>query len=326
MNDFDWSGVTVLLTGSRGFMGQWLVQALCEQGANVIGVSRSNRSQENTTIAELDRDRLSQIEGDVTDYDFLLTLFREKPIDIVFHFAGQTQVTIAEQYPLETFEANTRGVWNLLEAMRVTGSGAKVIYASSYAVKGEAERAFSTPLSPYVTSKLCAEMICRTYSKTYDLPLCITRSSNVYGGGDLNYHRLIPGTIRTVLEGRQPVLRSDGKAQRDFLYVEDAVRAYLLLAQQMLENAPLDDLYHFASDKLVTVLDIVKAILSSTGRQDLSPVVLGSASSEPVVEGVSSKAQLLPGWKPIFSLEQGLEKTIDWYKACGKPSLQRNEK
>jgi len=318
VNDFNWSGITVLLTGSRGFMGQWLVPALCGQGASVIGVSRQSQSWENRAITKPARERFRQIDGDVTDYDFLLNVFKEQSVDVVFHFAGQTQVAITEQYPLETFEANTRGVWNLLEAIRMTGSGAKVIYASSYAVKGETERASPALLSPYVTSKLCAEMICRTYSKTYDLPLCITRSSNVYGGGDLNYHRLIPGTIRTVLEGKQPVLRSHGEAQRDFLYIEDVVHAYLLLAQQMLENAPLDDLYYFISNRLVTVLDVVETILSSTGRQDLSPVVLGCASPEPVVKGVSSKEQLLPGWKPIISLEQGLKKTVDWYKAYAK--------
>jgi len=316
VKEFEWAGVTVLLTGSRGFMGQWIARALCEQGANVLGISRPKEGLDNETIVEFSSNRLNQIEGDVTDYDFLLAAFKEQPIDVVFHFAGQTQVTIAEQFPLETFEANTRGVWNLLEAVRVTDSKAKVIYASSYAVKSNIEQLSSSmSVSPYIASKLCAEVICRTYAKTYNLPLCITRSSNVYGGGDLNYQRLIPGTIRAILNGKQPVLRSDGKVQRNFLYVEDAVRAYLLLAQQMLENAPLNDLYHFTSDQLVTIQDIVEAILSSTGRQDLSPVQLSSASSEAVVKDVPSKEHLLPGWKPIFSLEQGLEKTVDWYKS-----------
>jgi len=266
-------------------------------------------------------ERVKVVRGDIRDRDLLERILGEYEIDTVFHLAAQTIVTIANLNPISTFETNIGGTWNLLEACRRSPRVKKIVIASSDKAYGDQDALpydENTPLQgqhPYDVSKSCADLIAHTYAVSYGLPVVVTRCGNFYGGGDLNWNRIIPGTIRSVLREQRPVIRSDGNYTRDYFFVEDGVAAYMLLAEKL---AAMPDLkgkaFNFSNENPITVLDLVQVILRlmATGLQ---PEIYNEANNEIRHQYLSaSQARQALGWKPIFSLEAGLESTIAWYK------------
>jgi CDP-glucose 4,6-dehydratase len=261
------------------------------------------------------------VRGDIRDREILERTLGEYEIDTVIHLAAQTIVTIANRNPISTFETNIAGTWNLLEAARRSPKVKQLVMASSDKAYGDQEILpydESTPLQgqhPYDVSKSAADLIASTSAKSYDLPVAITRCGNFYGGGDLNWNRIIPGTIRSIQRGQRPVIRSDGQYIRDYFYVEDGAAAYMLLAEQLAGNPNLKgESFNFSNEIQVTVLEIVSKILRLM-NSDLEPQVLNEASNEIRHQYLSAeKARRILNWHPLFNLDQALSSTIDWYK------------
>ncbi len=315
-----WLNRNVFITGYTGLLGSWLAEELLSRGANLVGLVRdhvpySRVSREGIT------DKIAAILGSLEDMAVVERALNEYEIDTVFHLGAQTIVPIANNNPLSTFESNIKGTWVLLEACRRNKRVKKIVVASSDKAYGDHEHLPYTedmPLrgrNPYDVSKSCADLIAQTYFHSYGLPVCVTRCGNLFGGGDLNFNRIVPGTIRSVFLGEKPVIRSDGSYVRDYFYVRDAARAYILLAEKMDDPALWGHAFNFGNDEPITVLEIVQEILSGMGKAGLESVVLNQASSEILKQYLSSeKARSMLGWKPSFSLQEGLKETVDWYK------------
>ena len=314
-----WRDRPTFVTGATGLMGGWLVRRLLELGADVVCLVRDWVPQ-----SELVRGRLIEqakvVRGDVRDQALLERALGEYEVDTVMHLAAQTIVGIANRNPVSTFETNIGGTWSLLEACRRSLTVKQIVLASSDKAYGEHEElpyAEETPLQgrhPYDVSKSCADLIARAYAETYGLPVVITRCGNFYGGGDLNWNRLVPGTIRSALRGQRPVVRSDGDYVRDYFYVEDAAAAYTLLAERLAENPELGgQAFNFSSETPATVLQLVERILGLIGS-GLEPDVRNEATHEIRHQYLSAaKARDLLGWRSLFTLEEGLRRTIGWY-------------
>lgn len=316
-----WLDRPVFVTGCAGFLGSWLTAALVDAGASVVGLIRDE-----VPFSNLRRSgylgRITVVRGDVTDYEMMERALNEYEIDTVFHLAAQTIVTIANRAPLSTFETNVKGTWTVLEAARRSPKVTRVVIPSSDKAYGAHERlpyTEDTPLlgcHPYDVSKACADIIARAYVATYGLPVSITRCANLYGGGDLNWSRIFPGTIRSVIRGEHPVIRSDGTPLRDYLYVRDAVHAYLVLAEHLDEPTVIGEAFNFGMDDPKSVLEMVRAIIAVSEYPHLEPVVLGDAPHEIQAQYMdSSKARRMLGWTPHYSLEGGLRETLAWYRA-----------
>ncbi len=316
-----WRERPVFVTGCTGLLGSCLTEKLVSERAAVVGLIRDWVPE-----AELVRSgtagRITVVRGDVRDQALIERTLGEYEIDTVFHLAAQTIVTVANRNPVSTFETNIGGTWCVLEACRRSPTVRQIIVASSDKAYGDHEKlpySEEAPLQgrhPYDVSKSCADLITTSYAKTFDLPVCITRCGNLYGGGDLNWNRLIPGTIRSAIHGERPIIRSDGSYIRDYFYVEDAAFAYLALAEKLAADRSLKgEAFNFSNEIQVTVLELVKIILERMGRTDLEPKVLGEASNEIIHQYLdASKARKRLGWKPKFSLEEGLDRTIAWYR------------
>ncbi|MBL8702122.1 MAG: GDP-mannose 4,6-dehydratase [Alphaproteobacteria bacterium] len=315
-----WRGRAVFVTGATGCLGGWLIEELNRRGAVVVGLVRDVHK---TMIAAqgLPTQPVHQVAGRLEDHEVMLRAINEYEIDTVFHLGAQPIVGIANRHPLATFETNIRGTWNLLEACRQVKTVKRVVVASSDKAYGIADRLpydETMPLKgshPYDVSKSCTDLIARTYFETYGLPVCITRCGNFYGGRDLNWNRIVPSVIRSVLQGERPVLRSDGTMVRDYIYIRDVVRAYLLLAERM--GPGIDgEAFNLSSDRPLSVLDITRTILDLMGvLETLPPVILNEAKSEiPAQYLTAAKARRLLGWQPQWSLRDGLRETIDWYR------------
>jgi len=315
-----WSGRSVLVTGASGFLGRWMVKELRAQGAFVVGLMRD---QPGGMLAAPQPESQADfiVRGQLEDFECLLRALNEYEIETVFHLAAQPIVGVAYRNPRSTFEANIRGTWNLLDACREIGSVKRIVVASSDKAYGHAERLpydESMPLlgrHPYDVSKSCADLIAQSYHLTYGLPVSISRAANFYGGGDLNFNRIVPGTIRSALHGTPPVLRSDGTMIRDYIYVRDVAAAYLLLAQAMDDGKFWGQAYNFSLEMQLSVLEITNKILELMGRMDLRPVILNEAKAEIPVQYLSAaRARRELGWAPRFSMQDGLVETVAWYK------------
>lgn len=320
LSDF-WLDRPVFITGCTGLLGSWLTVGLVDRGAQVVGLVRDSVPHSHLRRSGY-RSRITLVRGDVTDYALVERALNEYEIEIVFHLAAQTIVPIANRAPLSTFESNVKGTWTMLESARRSPTVKRVLVASSdkaYGAQPILPYTEDMPLLgcyPYDVSKACADMIARAYTATYDLPVVVTRCANLYGGGDLNWNRLIPGTIRSVLRGDRPIIRSDGSFLRDYLYVQDAVRAYCMLAEQMDRPALHGQAFNFGTQKPCTVLEIAEAIIALSGHPDLEPLVLSEATNELQEQYLdSSKAKRMLGWRPTYSLEDSLQETISWYRA-----------
>jgi CDP-glucose 4,6-dehydratase len=319
MNNF-WLDRPTFVTGGTGLVGSWLVHRLLEAGADLTCLVRDWLPQ-SELIHTRTIEKVKIVRGDICDRDILERILGEYEIDTVIHLAAQTIVTIANRNPISTFESNIAGTWNLLEACRRSPKVKQVVIASSdkaYGDQDDLPYREDTPLQgkhPYDVSKSCADLIARTYAVTYGLPVVITRCGNFYGGGDLNWNRIIPGTIRSILRGQKPVIRSNGKYIRDYFYVEDGAAAYILLAEQLAVKPELKgEAFNFSNEIQMTVSEIVSEILRLMGS-NLQVEILNGTNNEILHQYLSAeKARLQLGWKPLFTLEEGLARTIEWYK------------
>ncbi|MEI4790274.1 GDP-mannose 4,6-dehydratase [Bacillus sp. FJAT-53060] len=314
-----WNGKNVFVTGCTGLLGSYLVKELIDQGANVTGLVRDQVPRSNLYQGS-QFEKMNVVQGALEDMQTIERALGEYEIDTVFHLAAQAIVGVANRHPVSTFEANILGTWNVLEACRRQPLIKRVIVASSDKAYGDQEQLpydEDMPLNgkhPYDVSKSCADLISHTYYNTYGLPVCITRCGNLYGGGDLNFNRIIPQTIQLVLEGEAPEIRSDGTFIRDYFYIEDAVKAYLLLAEKMEEKGLAGEAFNFSNEIQLTVLELVDKILKAMGS-DLKPRILHQGTHEIKHQYLSAeKARKLLDWKPDYSIDEGLEKTIEWYR------------
>jgi CDP-glucose 4,6-dehydratase len=262
------------------------------------------------------------VKGSLSDRSFLRQMLEDYAVDVIFHLAAQPKVDVARRDPAATFEANVSGTWNVLDAVRSVGRRVRVIVASTDTVYKSGctlpytEDSETDAASPYAASKLCAEMVAKCYREASGIPVCVVRTSNLYGGGDFSFERIIPGTIRSVLRDEAPVINGDGRAQRDYLYIEDAIAGYLLLAEAMEEGSIGGETFNFGSGVPVSVAAVVDAILEVMQRKDLAPKVLGKPNGENSVRYVSAaKAERKLGWRAETTLRAGLTKTISWYQA-----------
>ena len=315
-----WKDRPVLVTGATGLLGPWLIRQLLDQGASVTALIRDWLPGSELHRGGLDG-RISAVRGFVEDQTLLERTLNEYEIETVFHLAAQTIVGTANRNPISTFETNIKGTCTVLEACRRVSSIKRIVVASSDKAYGEQrilpykEDARLAGTHPYDVSKSCADLISRSYFETYGLPVCVTRCGNFYGGGDLNFSRIVPGTIRSALAGQRPRIRSDGKSIRDYFYVEDGARANIHLAERMDDRRVMGEAFNFSNELQIPVMKIVQSVLGLMGRKDLAPIVADEAKGEIRHQFLSAaKARRLLGWKPAFSLEEGLTRTIAWYK------------
>jgi len=315
-----WAGRKVLVTGCSGLLGSSMVSDLLQQGADVVGLVR-DWVPSSRLVAEGLADRITIVRGDIEDIEILERSLSEYEIHTVFHLAAQAIVGTANRNPLPTFRTNIAGSWNLFEACRRVATVGAVVVASSDKAYGTPDRLpYDETMAlngrhPYDVSKSCTDLLAQTYHATYGLPICITRCGNFFGGGDLNFNRIVPGTIRSVLNGERPIIRSDGSMVRDYIYVRDVVDAYLTLAQAMQDPAIHGEAFNFSTESNLNVLDLTRRIIAIMGRDDLEPVILNEASNEIQDQYLSAqKARSRLGWKPRFGLDDALAETVDWYR------------
>ncbi len=315
-----WRDRRVFVTGGSGLVGGWLVENLLDQGADVIVLVRDWVPSSKLLSAEQLK-KATIVRGDLSCPKVLERILAEYEIQNVMHLAAQTIVPIANKNPLSTFESNIAGTWNLLEACRHVKSVSSIVVASSDKAYGDApdlpykEDMPLRAIYPYDASKACADIICASYAKSFDVPVAITRCGNFFGGGDLNWNRIIPGTIRSVSRGDAPIIRSDGTLIRDYIYVEDAVSAYMTLSEALSNKPTLKgEAFNFSNETQKTVLELTDIILKAL-KSDLKPILKGENSGEIKAQYLdSTKAHNMLNWKAKFGLDEGLKKTIHWYE------------
>jgi CDP-glucose 4,6-dehydratase len=316
-----WLDRPTLVTGATGLVGSWVVQRLQERGADVTCLVRDWVPQ-----SELARngllERVKVVRGDVRDQTLLERTLGEYEIDTVLHLAAQTIVGIANRNPVSTWETNIGGTWALLEACRRSPRVKQIVLASSdkaYGVHEQLPYNETFPLQgrhPYDASKSCADLIAQSYAATYALPVAITRCGNFFGGGDLNWNRIVPGTIRSILRSQRPVIRSDGHYVRDYFYAEDGAAANLVLAEALANNPELrGQAFNFSNENQITVLELVERLLQLM-NSSVKPDIRNEATNEIRHQYLdAARAREVLQWKPLFTLDEGLRRTIDWYKA-----------
>jgi len=315
-----WNGRSVLVTGASGLLGGWLVPALVRKGASVVLLVRDAAPQ-SMLVRDGWLNSLSTVDGSIADPDLIRRAISEYSVKTVFHLAAQTQVGVAKVDPVGTLEANVRGTWNLLEAARQCG-GIDVVAASSDKAYGQADKLpyqEDYPLQgkyPYDVSKSCMDLICTMYANSFGLPVMIARCANLFGGGDLNFARVIPGLIQATLRGEPFVIRSDGQFIRDYLYVEDAADAYMCMAEYLADHpSSRGEAFNISMEARRTVLELVGSVLTLLDRNDLQPIIMNQASNEIRAQALSSdKARRVLGWTPNLTFDESLSRTIAWYQ------------
>lgn len=324
--DEEWLHRAVAVTGATGFLGSHLVDMLVQRGADVVVLVRDDVPP--TDVTQRWMGRVAEVRGDVTDQQVLERLFGEYGVSCVFHLAAQTQVEVANANPISTFQSNIEGTWALLEAARRSPNVRGVVAASSdkaYGAQPILPYTEETPLQaihPYDVSKACADLLCASYARVFGVPVVVTRCGNFFGPGDTNWARLIPSVSRDLLEGRQPVIRSDGTPVRDYLYIREAALAYIRLGEAILADGGLaGEAFNFSSGRPLTVLEMVDLISRAVGVAE-KPDVRGTARHEIAAQHLdSSKARAVLGWEPAYSTEEALAETVAWYREhLGIPS------
>lgn len=315
-----WRDRPTFVTGASGLVGSWLVKRLVAMEADVVCLIRDWVPQSDLLRSNV-IDKVKTVRGELRDQRLLERILGEYEIDTVMHLAAQTIVPIANRNPVSTFEANVAGTWALLEACRRSPLVAQIVVASSDKSYGDQEDlpyVETMPLAgrhPYDVSKSAGDLIAQSYAATYGLPVVITRCGNFYGGGDLNWSRIVPGTIRSILRGRRPVIRSDGQFVRDYFYVEDGAAAYAFLAEKLASDRRLiGEAFNFSNEQPITVIDLTRMIIGLM-ESDLEPEIRNEATNEIRCQYLSAaKAKEKLGWQPLFDLEQGLKLAIGWYR------------
>ena len=318
MNKKYWSGKTVLVTGVTGFVGSSLAQGLDKAGAKIVAIIRDEVAESNFYRSGLDK-KAACIRGKLEEYSVVERVINEYSPEVIYHLGAQTIVGIANRSPLSTFHSNIQGTWNLLEACRGKNTVRAIVVASSDKAYGTHKKLpyredFALqPEHPYDVSKACADLIARSYFKTYGLPIVITRFANIYGPGDMNFSRIVPDAIRSVLQNKAPIIRSDGTPERDYLYVDDVVDLYLLLAESI--EKIKGEVFNAGHNRPISVLDVVKTIIRLSGKK-LKPDIQGRGSLHGEIDRQwldGSKVKKILGWTPRTKLIDGLQKTISWY-------------
>jgi CDP-glucose 4,6-dehydratase len=319
-----WSGSSVLVTGGSGFLGARLVRALLHRGADVTCFERDH-DPASPLWRSGDALRVALAAGRLECFDQVRAAIVEREIDTILHLGAQTLVGVGRRDPIGTFESNVRGTWNVLEACRLHGEGLvrRIVVASSDKAYGDCDTlpyTEDTPLAgrhPYDVSKSCADLIAQSYAHTYALPVGIARCGNLFGPGDLNWSRLVPGTIRALLRGERPVIRSDGSPRRDYLHVDDAVEAYLALADWTGTTPVRSDperAFNFSTGEPLTVLEMTRRVQAAVGREDLEPRIENSAQHEIAAQHLDAgRARRVLGWEARRDLDAALAETVRWY-------------
>lgn len=323
MNKKFWQHKNVFVTGGTGLLGSWLINYLTKTNAIVTTLIRDGIPRSNLFLGKT-FSKINTVDGAIEDYLLIERILTEYEIDTVFHLAAQTIAPIANANPLSTFETNIKGTWTILEACRRSPLVKRIIVASSDKVYGDSDTlpyTEETPLKgkhPYDVSKSCADLLAQAYFASYSLPVCITRCGNLFGGGDLNFNRLFPSVIRSALFKEQPLLRSDGNSVRDFFYVEDAVLGIIQLAQKMdMKNKKpiIGEAFNYSNEDPLTVLNMGNRILKRM-KSRVSLKILNESKNEIRKQYLSAKkAHSILKWQPIFTLDEGIDKTIDWYRS-----------
>ena len=320
MKSLFWKNKNVLVTGGSGFIGSYLCRKLVSMQAKVVVIDIKSPKEFSYSVNKISSKKIFFIKSDVRNFTFVKKIIKKYKIDTIFHLAAEAIVGRALKDPYRTLDTNIKGTWNILEASRNSCYVNKVVVASSDKAYGDADKlpyAEGTVLkgrSPYDVSKSCADLISQMYFKTYQLPVCITRCGNVYGGGDHNLSRIIPGTICSVLKGESPIIRSDGTFLRDYIYVEDIANAYITLAEKMNKKI-IGQAFNFGYNNPKSVLEVVEAILKLSNTKNLSPLILDEVRHEIKHQYLdSTKAYKLLKWKPRRGFIDGLKQTIEWYK------------
>lgn len=308
------------VTGATGFLGSHLVALLVEAGAEVVVLERDHLPPTSVRLGW--RDRVAVVGGAVEDQSVVERMLGEYGARTLFHLAAQSQVEVANANPISTFESNVRGTWSVLDAARRSPGVEQIVAASSDKAYGEQPSLPYTedmPLlatNPYDASKACADILTRSYAATYGLPAVVTRCGNFFGPGDVNWARLVPGIVRSVIEGRPPVIRSDGSPTRDYLYVLDGALSYVLLAEALAERPELaGQAFNFSTERPLSVLDLVSLVQEAAGTS-LEPDVRGTARAEIPHQWLSAaKARSMLGWTPSYTLEEAVAHTVGWYRS-----------
>ena len=312
-----WSGKRVFVTGCNGFLGSWLTKTLSENGAEVTGLIRDIIPNSYLKLSGT-LDKINVVYGGLEDYRTIERALNEHEIQFCFHLGAQAIVSTANRSPISTFEANIKGTWTVLEAARCTKLLEGVIVASSdkaYGIHEKLPYTEDAPLKgshPYDVSKSCSDLLAQSYFHSYGLPVSITRCGNIYGGGDLNFTRIVPGTIKSVIHNETPVIRSDGKFTRDYIYVSDIVDGYLKIAENMKKAG--GEAFNFSNENPVSVIELFDKIIRISGKK-MKPRVLNEAKNEIRDQYLSSKKSVKTlGWKSKYSLEDGLREAFLWYR------------
>lgn len=313
-----WRHRNVFVTGCTGFLGSWMTDELIAREANVVGLVRDMAPKAQFFLRGL-HGKINSVWGNVEDYNVIERILNEYEIDTVIHLAAQAIVGVANRNPMATFETNIRGTWTLLEACRRNQQVSRVVVASSDKAYGQHETLPYNEDSalqgshPYDVSKSCADLISQTYHNTYKTPVCITRCGNLFGPGDLNLSRIVPGTISSALRGERPIIRSDGSPMRDYVYVKDIVEAYLTLAEHMDDKNIHGQAFNFGTGEPLSVLELTQTILRVAGREDLEPIVLNDFHGEILHQYLSSeRAKKVLKWRFKIPIAQRLAETVQW--------------
>ena len=315
-----WNQRRVFVTGATGLLGSHMTAELLRRGADVVCLVRDwVPDSEAVTAGTLSRCRL--VRGELEDYELTLRALNEHEIDTVFHLGAQTIVGTASRSPLSTFESNIKGTWVLLEASRQLKKIERVLVASSDKAYGEhahlpyTEDAPLIGKYPYDVSKSCADLIALSYFHSFRLPVAVTRCGNLYGGGDLNFNRLVPGTIRSALQHESPIIRSDGTFVRDYFYVRDAVDAYLTLAERVPEDGFTGEAFNFGTETPLSVIAMASKILDVMDRAALPLTIRNQATNEIPKQYLDcTKARRRLNWEPKWTLDESLAETVGWYR------------
>lgn len=315
-----WRERSVFVTGAYGLLGGWLVKALLARGAKVTVLKRDETTASALVLEGTER-LVNVVRGDVTDAALLERALGDYEIDTVFHLAAQAIVGVANRGPASTFETNIRGTWLMLEACRHAGVARTIVASSDKAYGAHDELPYREPFElrpvhPYDVSKAAADLIARSYWHTFGLPVAVTRFANLYGGGDFNFSRLIPEAVLAAIEGRSPVIRSDGSPERDYLYVEDAVAAYLAICDLLDDGLAAGEAFNAGSGRPRTVLKVVELVCRLAGSE-VEPDVRGSGTPPGEIDCQwvdATKLRTASGWGPEVGLEDGLERTVAWYR------------
>lgn len=314
-----WKNRPVFLTGATGLVGSWVAEELLGLGAQLVCLVRDQVGQSRFfSLAKMSEATI--IRGELEDLELLERALNEYEIETVIHLGAQTIVGIANRNPLSTFTANVQGTWNLLEAARRSPTVKRIVVASSDKAYGDheklpySEEAALQGKHPYDVSKSCADLISLSYAHSFGLPVSVTRCGNFYGGGDLNWNRIIPGTIRSLMNDQAPIIRSDGTFIRDYFYVKDGVHSYLMLAEKMEDPRVRGQAFNFSNEIQVPVKELVERVSKVMGKK-ISPKIMNEAKNEIKHQYLdAAKAREILGWKPLYELDQALIETVDWYK------------